>query len=119
MTNSNKKTMPISDEGRLGFIPKTLPILLQVDKQIGALERALERLCRKASEAIEDGCDMIILSDHGVGPGYAPIPSLLAVSAVHHHLIRAGARTSVPPAVETRQAREVHPFPCLPGYGGR
>jgi glutamate synthase domain-containing protein 2/glutamate synthase domain-containing protein 1/glutamate synthase domain-containing protein 3 len=95
----------------------TLPMLFQVDKPLGSLQRAVERLCRKASEAIEYGCSILILSDRGVGPEYAPIPSLLAISAVHHHLIREGTRTSVALIVESGEAREVHHFACLLGYG--
>jgi Glutamate synthase domain 2 len=95
----------------------TLPMVFPVDKPLGALERAVERLCRKASEAIEYGCSVIILSDRGVNEEYAPIPSLLAISAVHHHLIREGTRTSVALVLESGEAREVHHFACLLGYG--
>jgi len=95
----------------------TLPMLFPVDRSHGALERAVERLCRKASEAIEYGCAVIVLSDRGVNEEYAPIPSLLAVSAVHHHLIREGTRTSVGLVVESGEAREGHHFACLLGYG--
>ncbi|MDX2284044.1 MAG: glutamate synthase large subunit [Bacteroidia bacterium] len=117
LTNSDLEKLRILDDDRLDFRTVTLPMFFRVDKPIGALEKALERLCRKASEAIEFGCDMIILSDHGVNAEYAPIPSLLAVSAVHHHLIREGTRTSVALIVETGEAREVHHFACLLGYG--
>jgi glutamate synthase (NADPH/NADH) large chain len=95
----------------------TLPMLFQVGKPLGSLTRAVERLCRKASEAIEFGCSIIILSDRGVGPDLAPIPSLLAISAVHHHLIREGTRTACALVVESGEAREVHHFACLLGYG--
>ena len=81
------------------------------------LEPALEELRRQASQAVQDGANIIVLSDRGVGPGRAPIPSLLAVSAVHHHLIREGSRTRVGLVAETGEAREVHHFALLIGYG--
>ncbi len=81
------------------------------------MQAALDELCRQASRAVEDGYSIIVLSDRGVGPGCAPIPSLLAIGAVHHHLIREGARTRVGLAVETGEAREVHHFALLIGYG--
>ena len=78
---------------------------------------ALDELRAKATKAVADGCSIIVLSDRGVGPGRAPIPSLLATSAVHHHLIRQGTRTRVGLAIETGEAREVHHFALLIGYG--
>ena len=63
------------------------------------------------------GYNIIILSDRLVGPDRIPIPALLATAAVHHHLIRKGLRTSVGLVVETGEAREVHHFCCLAGYG--
>ena len=83
----------------------------------GGLEKALEELRRQASQAVKDGYSVIVLSDRGLGHGSAPIPSLLAVSAVHHHLIREGTRTRVGLVVETGEAREVHHFALLIGYG--
>ena len=66
---------------------------------------------------MKGGYNIIILSDRLVGPDRAPIPALLATAAVHHHLIRKGLRTSVGLVVETGEAREVHHFACLAGYG--
>ncbi len=83
----------------------------------GALPEALERLCREASRAVQDGKAIIILSDRGVDAGQAPIPSLLATAAVHHHLIREGMRTRVGLVVESGEPREVHHFCLLLGYG--
>lgn len=117
LSNTDLEKLRIMDDERLDFKTVTLPMIFQPERPVGALERALERLCRKASEMIENGVDMIILSDREVGPEYAPIPSLLAVSAVHHYLIREGTRTSVALVVETGEAREVHHFACLLGYG--
>ena len=75
------------------------------------------RLCERAEEAVHGGYNIIILSDRMVGPDRIPIPALLATAAVHHHLIRKGLRTSVGLVVETGEAREVHHFALLAGYG--
>ncbi len=99
------------------FVTARLPMVFPIGNPLGALERAVERLCRKASEYIERGAQILILSDREMGPDYAPIPSLLALAAVHHHLIREGTRTSAALIVESGDAREVHHMACLLGYG--
>ncbi len=81
------------------------------------MERALEELCRKAAESVTSGDDFIILSDRGVDREWAPIPALLATAGVHHHLMREGLRARVGLVVETGEAREVHHFALLIGYG--
>ncbi len=81
------------------------------------LRRALEALQDRAAEAIAEGYDLIVLSDRGHGEREAPIPALLAVSAVHHHLLRAGTRTRAGLVVESGEPREVHHFALLIGYG--
>ncbi len=81
------------------------------------LEPALERLCQRAEEAVRDGAAVLILSDYSVDEANAPIPSLLATAAVHHHLIRAGLRTKTSLVMETGEAREVAHFALLIGYG--
>ncbi len=81
------------------------------------MEDALLRICERAEAAVVGRYNIIILSDRMVGPDRIPIPSLLATAAVHHHLIRKGLRTSVGLVVETGDAREVHHFCCLAGYG--
>src|SRR6516162_7281202 len=78
---------------------------------------ALERLCREATEAVLAGHNILILSDRATSAERVPIPALLATSAVHHHLIRQGLRTSTGIVVETGEAREVHHFCVLAGYG--
>ena len=83
----------------------------------GALKEGLDRLCGQASQAIRDGYSIIVLSDRGVTGDLAPIPSLLATAAVHHHLIREGTRTCVGLVVESGEPREVHHFCLLLGYG--
>ena len=81
------------------------------------LARALERIRAEVSEAIEDGANIIVLSDWLSNEDLAPIPMLLATAAVHHHLIREKTRTQVGLIVETGEAREVHHFALLLGYG--
>jgi glutamate synthase (NADPH/NADH) large chain len=99
------------------FQAVTLPMTFPVAGKEAGLETALEELCRKASEAVEQGSSILILSDRGVDADNAPIPSLLATSAVHHHLIREGTRTKVGIVVESGEAREVMHFALLIGYG--
>ena len=99
------------------FDTKTLDITYDVDKGAEGMEEALLRLCERSESAVHGGYNIIILSDRMVGPDRIPIPALLAVAAVHHHLIRKGLRTSVGLVVETGEAREIHHFACLAGYG--
>ena len=83
----------------------------------GGLELAVDALCRAATRAITDGCGILVLSDRGMGADHAPIPSPLAVSAVHHHLIRGGLRWRVSLIAETGEAREVSHLALLIAYG--
>ena len=83
----------IKEMDRNGIRSATLSILFRPGDGAGALERAMELLCRQASEAIEEGNEILVLSDKGVNAEHAPIPSLMAVAGVHHHLIREGTRT--------------------------
>ena len=99
------------------FDTKTLDITYPVEKGAAGMEKALDRLCERAEDAVRGKYNIIILSDRMVGPDRIPIPALLATAAVHHHLIRKGLRTSVGLVVETGEAREVHHFACLAGYG--
>ncbi|MGE3152870.1 MAG: glutamate synthase large subunit [Nitrospiraceae bacterium] len=99
------------------FKSKTLKMLFPVVEGPEGLGAAVEDLCRQASQAIKDGYKFLILSDRGVNEEWAPIPSLLAVSAVHHHLVREATRTEVGLTVETGEPRDVHHFACLIGYG--
>jgi glutamate synthase (ferredoxin) len=95
----------------------TLPILFRASGGGAALRKALEDLRFKASECIAEGYNVVILSDRGHDAEDAPIPSLLAVSAVHHHLIREGTRTRIGLVLESGEPREVHHFALLVGYG--
>jgi glutamate synthase (ferredoxin) len=100
-----------------GWKSKTLPILFQVNGGGRALEQAMEQVCLRASQAIADGYDIIILSDRGIDRNQAAIPALLAVAGVHHHLIREGTRTRVGLVLESGEPREVHHFALLLGFG--
>ena len=100
-----------------GFRATTVPMLFPVAEGAKGMERAIERLCRQTSQAIERGYTIIILSDRGVDLEHAPIPSLLATAALHHHLVRQGTRTQVGLVIESGEAREVHHCALLMGYG--
>ena len=100
-----------------GFKAETLSTLYKVEGAGEGLRSAIDKLCRDASRAIAAGANILILSDRGVSPELAPIPSLLATGAVHHHLIRESSRTRCGLVVETGEAREVAHFALLVGYG--
>ena len=95
----------------------TLSTLFDTQAGPGAMKAALEKLAEQASQAIAEGHCIIILSDRNVDSRWAPIPSLLSTSAVHHHLIREGTRTKAGLVVESGEPREVHHFSLLVGYG--
>ncbi|HUJ73458.1 MAG TPA: glutamate synthase large subunit, partial [bacterium] len=91
--------------------------LFPVREGVEGMLAALEQLTRQAQAAVSKGKSLIILTDRGVSAQKAPIPSLLATAAVHHHLIRQGTRSHVGLIIETGEAREVHHFALLVGYG--
>ncbi len=99
------------------FSSRTLNITWPVAEGTAGMERALARVCEQAHEAIAEGVNIIILSDRLLGPAQAPIPSLLAVSSVHHHLVREGTRLRAGIVLESGEPREVHHFATLIGYG--
>ena len=99
------------------FLATTLPMVFPVDGGVEALEKAVDELCQRASLAIKSGYTLLILSDRGVDAKYAPIPSLLALSAVHNHLVREETRNQVALIVESGEPREVMHFALLLGYG--
>ncbi len=94
-----------------------LPMLFQAARGPQGLEEAMQELCRRADEAIDQGAKVLVLSDRGVDREWAPIPSLLAVAGLHNHLVRERKRTRVGLVVETGDAREAHHFALLIGYG--
>ncbi len=99
------------------FKSATLPILFPAADGAKGLEVALDKLFAMADQVIGDGVNVIILSDRGIDPQHAPIPALLAVSGLHHHLIRAGTRGRIGLVLESGEPREVHHFALLIGYG--
>jgi glutamate synthase (NADPH) large chain len=99
------------------FRSVTLPMLFSVAEGPSGMRRALDELCAAASAAVKEGASILILSDRGVDQDKAPLPALLATSAVHHHLIREGTRTQAGLVIETGEAREAHHFCLLLGYG--
>ncbi|MFD1861597.1 glutamate synthase large subunit [Planococcus chinensis] len=99
------------------FKAVTLPILFAKEGGAAAMEQELEALFDKADAAYEAGVTLLILSDRGVDKEHAAIPALLAVSGLHHHLIRKGTRTKLSILLESAEPREVHHFAALLGYG--
>ena len=100
-----------------GFKSVKLPMLFEVSRGSEGLKAALDRLCQQAEQSVADGVNYIILSDKDVDETHAPIPSLLAVSAVHHHLISVQKRVQTALVVETGEMREVMHAALLLGYG--
>ncbi len=100
-----------------GFDSVTLDTTFPAEGGAGALERELERLCSDAEKAVDDGAGYIILSDRGTSADRAPMPSLLALSAVHQHLVGCKKRLQTALVVESGEPREVEHFALLVGYG--
>ena len=100
-----------------GFRGTTLSTLFAADQGPAALEKRLEELFVEAEFAVDAGRTILVLSDRGVCMEKAPIPALLALAGIHHHLIRVGKRSQCSLIVETGEAREVHHFALLVGYG--
>jgi len=113
----NDELAKIRYADRPGFRSITLPMLFPVAEGGAGLERAMEELCRNASDAIAQGHTLLILSDRGVNRNLAPIPALLATAGVHHHLVREGTRTRVGLVIESGEPRENHHMALLIGYG--
>ncbi len=99
------------------FKATTIPITFKYDSGVEGFKTALEKICERASERVEEGYNILILSDKGVDAYEAALPSLLAVSAIQHHLIREKTRTKVSIIIETGEARETMHFALLLGYG--
>jgi len=115
LDNEQLETLRRLDDNR--FRARTLDITWPVEEGEEGMERALERLHREADRAIAEGVNLLILSDRQAGERRAPIPSLLAVSSVHHHLVREGTRLRCSLILESGEPREVHHFATLIGYG--
>nr|WP_044199419.1 glutamate synthase large subunit [Oscillochloris trichoides] len=113
LTNAQMDALRQVEDPRLRSV--TVSALMPV--QGSSLTEAINRLCADAEAAVRGGAAMVIISDKGVDADHAPIPSLLAVGAVHHHLIRIGLRSLHSIILETGEMREVHHLACLVGYG--
>ena len=100
-----------------GFNTKKLTMAFEIAKGENALRQALDDLCKKAEESVDEGVNYIILSDRDIDEMHAAIPSLLAVSAVHHHLISVGKRVQTALIVESGEIRETMHAALLLGYG--
>lgn len=114
---SNEELARLRHVQREGFVSETLPILFPVQEGGSGLEKALQELFHRADAAIARGANILILSDRGINQDLAAIPALLALSGLHHHLIRQGTRTRVSLLLESAEPREVHHFALLIGYG--
>ena len=100
-----------------GFNTRKVSMSFAVKDGAEGLKKGIEKMCIEAEKAVDDGCNYIVLSDRDVNEDFAPIPSILATSAVHHHLIECQKRVQTALIVETADAREVMHFALLSGYG--
>ncbi len=114
---TNEEFAKLKHVDHRGFKSITIPTLFNPGEGAAGLEKALEGIFTTATQAIKDGTNIIILSDRGVDKANAPIPALLAVAGLHHHLIREGTRTRVGLVLESGEPREVHHFSLLIGFG--
>jgi glutamate synthase domain-containing protein 2/glutamate synthase domain-containing protein 1/glutamate synthase domain-containing protein 3 len=114
---TNQELAKLRHIEREGYKTATLPTIFAAEGGTAGLEQAMQTLYELADKAILDGATLLILSDRGVDVKNAAIPALLAVSGLHHHLIREGTRTKVSLLVESGEPREVHHFALLLGYG--
>jgi glutamate synthase (NADPH/NADH) large chain len=118
MTNVDlEKIRRIEDNSQGKFKTYTLSICYPAADGARGMEAALDRICRKAEDAVRAGHNIIVLSDRAIDADNVAVPSLLAVAAVHHHLIRGGLRTESGLVIETGEARQLHDFCLLAGYG--
>jgi glutamate synthase (NADPH/NADH) large chain len=118
LTNTDlEKIRDIDNLAGGAFRTQTIDTTWPADEGAGGMEAAVARICQEATEAVLADYNILILSDRDVGPERIPVPSLLATASVHNHLIRQGLRMSTGIVVETGEAREVHHFCVLAGYG--
>ena len=99
------------------FEARTIDMTWPASEGAQGMEQRLEEMCAEASELVERGVNIIILSDRNLGAERVAMPALLATAAVHHHLVREGTRLQIGLVVETGQAKEIHHVACLIGYG--
>ncbi|UOB16707.1 glutamate synthase large subunit [Abyssalbus ytuae] len=114
---SNEDLDKIKNIHHPDFKSKSVSILYEIEKGLNGLEERLEEMVGEISRSIDQGCNIIILSDRGVSDKFAPIPSLLACSFVHHTLKKHNRRSSIGIIIESAEPREPHHFAMLFGYG--
>ncbi len=114
---SNEELAAIRHLDYRGWKTAAIDMTYAAGSGAAGLTAALDRVCAEASQAIDEGYTLIVLSDRATGPSRTPISALLAVGAVHHHLVRTHVRTRIGIIVETGEAREVHHHCLLTGYG--
>jgi glutamate synthase (NADPH) large chain len=114
---SNQEIANLKDMDYRGWRSKVIDTTYAKSDGPDGLQPALKRICSEARQAIQDGFSVIVLSDRAIGPDRIPVSSLLATGAVHHHLVRHEERTQIGIVVESGEAREVHHFCLLIGYG--
>ncbi|MEX1062103.1 MAG: glutamate synthase central domain-containing protein, partial [Balneolaceae bacterium] len=114
---TNEEMGQLRDLKLPGFKSQTLPMLFKAGAGGAGLEKALDNLFKAADKAIKKGVNILVLSDRDFDRNYIPIPALLAVAGLHHHLIRSGSRTKVGIVLESGEPRETHHFCTLLGYG--
>ena len=113
----NKQLAKLREVSLDGFKATTLDALFPADQGGAGLDKAFESLCTAADKAIADGFNILIVSDRNINAANAAMPTLLVMGGLHHHLVRSGTRTKVSIILETGEAREVHHFSTLIGYG--
>ncbi|MCH2212677.1 MAG: glutamate synthase large subunit [Fuerstiella sp.] len=114
---SNQQLADLSAMDHRGWKSRVIDITYDRSEGSDGLRPALERICEEARQSIRDGYSLIVLSDRAIGPERVPVSSLLASGAVHHHLVRHEERTQIGIVVESGEAREVHHFCLLIGFG--
>lgn len=114
---TNEELEKLRNIKRDGFKAITLPILYKVNEGGEGIKKAMDALSAKIDKAVNEGCNIIILSDRGINKENAAIPALLAVSGLHHDMIRKGTRMKASLVLETGEPREVHHFCLLVGFG--
>ena len=114
---TNRELAKIREIDALGIRSCTVSILMDAPASKESLTAALDRICADAEKVVREGCEILILSDRGIDERHDPVPSLMAVGAVHHHLIRQGLRMLTGIVLESAEPREVMHFALLCGYG--
>ena len=117
LSNADLEKIRNIDSQVISFRSTTLDICFGVSEGTDGMAKALDKLCKKAKQAVDEGYNIIIISDRQVSLENVAIPALLATSAIHHFLIREGLRTETGLIVETGEAKQVHDFCLLAGYG--